>query len=246
MIDAAELYESEPNERRKLEREHRDVSTSHEYYALVSLHNLCSCRIRRIKCGRVQYLNFFNGEERRGLYFKADEQGCIPTPAMLEAEFSRVSGIVPRIPETLMELYRKALQTSGRSGRARQDDAETLTQCMAVMALVVLAETERKYKLGIFPVTSYAEAREAFYKLKGYHVSPAIGSKDTFHAIWKRVRNDKGLILARAIMAGFHKEGLFAQASFRQKFTGKLPPNMDAAAWWFDDLLRHRAWFGRW
>ena len=90
-MNAAELYESEPNERRKLEREHRDVSTSHEYYALVSLHNLCSCRIRRIKCGRVQYLNFFNGEERRGLYFKADEQGCIPTPAMLEAEFSRVA-----------------------------------------------------------------------------------------------------------------------------------------------------------
>ena len=165
---------------------------------------------------------------------------------MLEAEFSRVSGIVPRIPETLMELYRKALQTSGRSGRARQDDAENLTQSMAVMALVVLAETERKYKLGIFPVTSHAEAREAFYKLKGYHVPPAIGSKDTFYSIWKRVRNNKGLIWARAIMAGFHKEGLFAQASFRQKFTGKLPPNMDAAAWWFDDLLRHRAWFGRW
>lgn len=142
---------------------------------------------------------------------------------MLEAEFSRASGLVSRIPETLMALYRKALQTPGRSGRARQDDAETLTLCMAVMALVVLAETERKYKLGIFPLASHAEAREAFYKLKGYYVPPAIGSKDTFYSIWKRVRNDKGLIWASAIMAGFHKEGVFDRASFRQRLRASSP-----------------------
>lgn len=77
-MNAAELYESEPNERRKLAREHRDVSTSHEYYALVSLHNLCSCRIRRIKCGRVQYLNFFNGEERRACTSKLTSKDASP------------------------------------------------------------------------------------------------------------------------------------------------------------------------
>lgn len=245
-MNAAEIYESDKNERRKLECEYRDIATSHEYYALISLHNICSCRVRRIKCKFVVYINVINGEIRQGKYYKADCQGCIPTSAMLEAEFARVSDLVPRIPETLMALYRKALQTSGRSGRARQNDVETLTQYMAVMALVLLAETERKYRLGIFPVASHAEARKAFYQLKGYHVSPEIGSKDTFYTIWKRVRNDKGLIWGRAIMAGFHKDGLFDQASFRQKFTGKLPPSLETAAWWFNGLLRQCSWIGQW
>lgn len=48
-MDAAEFFSAPQHERKELERKFPDIAHSKAYYALVSLHNLCECRLQRRK-----------------------------------------------------------------------------------------------------------------------------------------------------------------------------------------------------
>lgn len=250
-MDAIELFSAPAHERRALERKFPDITYSRAYLDLLSLKNLCVCRLERRKVKEQTLLHMADNILYLPSYFaeyhpisdELDSEGAqIPSTEQLMAQYIATLKSVGSIPPQLEALYQKALSCKGTQGRAKVSKKEDLTRSFYAGALLALVHLEKNFSLGIFPLHTREEANEKFCSEVLERPSATghqEGGKSIFQLHLKKIENE--LEQAKAILSHWQEEGLFSKEKFITRYTGRLP-GKEAGASWLLYVLTQRIW----
>lgn len=243
-MDAAELFSAPRNERKELERKFQDIVHSKAYYALVSLHNLCECRLQRRKVEERRLSAYIDNNLRVNTYFAESDadNACIPDKEALANQYIEALKSAGRIPPELEALYQKAVAYKSKSGRAKESTRERITRSGFVGALMALVFLEKNFKLRIFPIHTREEARQEFYRqINGGSdgCSPCGGGREIFNLHLKAIK--KELQYVESLLTRWQADGTFSRQDFVNRYQGRLPA-YETAAHWFFDMIRYRVW----
>lgn len=257
-MDAIELFSAPAHERKALERKFPEVTHSRVYLDLISLKNLCVCRLQRRKVKEQTLLHMENNIPYLLSYFaeyhrtpdeldsipdELDSEGAqIPSTEQLMAQYIATLKSVGTIPPQLEALYQEAISCKGTQGRAKVSKKEDLTRSFYAGALLALVHLEKNFSLGIFPLRTREEANKKFcdeilkYRKDKVHQE---GGKSIFQLHSKKIKNE--LEYAKAILSHWHEEGVFSKEKFINRYSGRLP-GKEAGASWLLYVLTHRIW----
>lgn len=250
-MDAIELFSAPAHERKALERQYIHLTHSKAYLDLVSLKNLCVCRLERRKveeksiaytADNTLHISFYFGEYNPKPHQEDTEGAQIPNTEQLRAQYIETLKSVGSIPPQLEALYQKAISCKGTQGRPKVSKKEDLTRSFYAGALLALVHLEKNFSLGIFPLRTREEANEKFCSEVLERPSATghqEGGKGIFQLHWKKIENE--LEQAKAILSHWHEEGVFSEEKFITRYTGRLP-GKEAGASWLLYVLTQRIW----
>lgn len=250
-MDAIELFSAPAHERKALERQYIHLTHSKAYLDLVSLKNLCLCRLERRKveeksiaytADNMLHISLYFGEYNPKSSKSDSKEAKIPNKAQLLTQYIATLKSVGSIPPQLEALYQKAISCKGTQGRPKVSKKEDLTRSFYAGALLALVHLEKNFSLGIFPLRTREEANEKFCS-EVLGPPPATGhqegGKGIFQLHWKKIENE--LEQAKAILSHWHAEGVFSEEKFINRYTGRLP-GKEAGASWLLYVLTRRIW----
>lgn len=257
-MDAIELFSAPAHERRALQKKFPDITYSRAYLDLISLENLCVCRLQRRKVKEQTLLHMADNILYLPSYFAEyhktpdeldsipDELGSegaqIPSTEQLRAQYIATLKSVGSIPQQLEALYQDAISCKGTQGRPKVSKKEDLTRSFYAGALLALVHLEKNFSLGIFPLRTRKEANEKFCSevlVRQSATGHQEGGKSIFQLHLKKIENE--LEQAKAILSHWHEEGLFSKEKFITRYTGRLP-GKEAGASWLLYVLTQRIW----